>query len=690
MAIGVFAAAFSILIVTAVQFSHEAAPASYAEVSAAGTVLAQRVFDPGVGWYSAPPCLSNGSVDASVFTPDGVGRVDGEGRPLGRLGLADEDCSHAFEYGSANLSLDKFANLYLAQRPRDADNGHVDYEEARASLGLTQARIDFHLRSWPVFASTEEGMRARAKEPHLRVLYLADFESLSLSQGDKNRLVQHSKGLVDGPDSVLVWVRVTNNGTTPTVFAIDLTIPLSKSAIDLTRHTNLLDPGASQNVTWTLRKSKDWVWREPAASSIQYEISDRRGGLGDGTIGFATVSMTYATNRPNVFVSADQPTFQLKDSSSKTRVRYHAYDGTGKDATFTDWTYRLEKTSGAVVGTFVLANGAKGDREVLVSEAGAYRARLFNDALSTTWGEDAVNVVTGEPAAFSPIPPSTLVPSEAALEEVRFLGAILDQFSPHVYAPAYASQALSYEAGGDVVPDDKSALKEDLTGLLTDDQGRPSTARYTTLVVGSSVDQQALNPATVKDMIRDWENAGGTLIVLGSLEQRANWLEPIFKTRLESAGGPISVPDVAHPVLNAPNALDYEAYVSDSSWQYNGDEQDGFTHVVQAGDGDALALSNPGAFGEGKVLLTGWRPSSLTPDQATTCPDPLDPDIACQGLFLLANLLAQSYRELFLDYGPPAPTNAAISSTLRIASVWHPQLGEHLPVMVQVLAFGGA
>lgn len=683
----VFSASFYYVIDTAVRREQDTTHADNVSVQDTAQSLADVIFQKGVGWYGSPVCLASGTVDSTKFQPETIGTT-------GRFGLGDEGCGKSLnEVRSVNnLSFAKFENLYGSRLTANATNQKADYEEARRSLGLAGRQVDFHLRSWPVLLSTREVLKTGQKDPYMKVLYIGDYEANN-GQG-QIRLVQHTKGFVGSADNATIWVRIVNNGTTSTVFTVDFTVPVSNS-YTISGHTPVLAPNAAYNVTLNLNKSADWAWANNANKYVSYEIRDKQGGLGTGQVSLASISMSHASTRKSIFAYSDAPTFKITGSGSVTiKFHYLEKEGDGDESNFNDWTFRLYNATDVLQQTDVLPNDRKGFKTRSVSATGAWKARLSNDALSYEWDADVLNVVATEPAAFTPGAATSYAPTQAAIDEVRFIEALIENFDNRSYSSTYGSSAIPYVAGGDVFPDDSDALKNDLEALLEDDLGNAWTGEYTTIMVGSNVEQQGFNPDAVKGLIKDWEYAGGTLIVFGSDDQRTAWLEPIFKAKLDPSSGGLYTPDLEHPALNVPNDLDYAGYITDSSWEYNGADGDAFQHIVQQGDGDALGIAKPGVFGSGKVLLTGWRPSGLTTDQSTTCPNPLPTGDAastldCEALFLIQNLVTLSYRELYLDYGPAIPTGSAVGAQLRIGTMYHSELRQLIPVTMQVFAFSG-
>jgi hypothetical protein len=263
---------------------------------------------------------------------------------------------------------------------------------------------------------------------------------------------------------------------------------------------------------------------------------------------------------------------------------------------------------------------------------------------------------------------------------------LIQKFDRKVNDVDYASPFMGYDPLGDVFPADQHQLKTWLPDVLGP-VGASHLNTYTTVIVGSDVEQVVLTPAGVKKTLESWVEAGGTLIVFGTTEAHNNWLQPIYGTTVEgSAGNGLAAPDADHPILNVPNQLDYLGYIPTSEWD---PDAPGFTSVVETSNGDLLTLSDPGATGLGQVVLTGWRPGALTGQEAATCAEPLTPTSQCQGLFLIHNLITITYRELYLDYGPPLPLHSASGVQTRIASVYHPELDQLVTLQLQVFVFAG-
>lgn len=222
---------------------------------------------------------------------------------------------------------------------------------------------------------------------------------------------------------------------------------------------------------------------------------------------------------------------------------------------------------------------------------------------------------------------------------------------------------------GDVYPDVKSSIDANLPGRL---------ARHDLLIVGSGVDQSTLTSSAVKEGIRDWVLAGGTLVVLGSSGQNYQWLQPLFSTGVTTVNGVATAEDVSHPLLREPHALAWTQYDAhgrgwDIKSQGSGAHYDDFSHVVVQGGEDLLAVSKDGAFGDGRIILTTYMPREVAGTLGVT-----------EAMRFLENVVLYADRSrLYLEYGPPAPAGLAVSVAVRQSWLWDRRLGQ-VPVRVEV------
>lgn len=224
---------------------------------------------------------------------------------------------------------------------------------------------------------------------------------------------------------------------------------------------------------------------------------------------------------------------------------------------------------------------------------------------------------------------------------------------------------------GDVYPDSKQYLDAVLSSRLP---------LYDVLVVGSGVEHSALTSNSVKEPIKNWTLAGGTLVVLGSASQAYQWLQPLFFTGVSTVNGAALAPDVAHPLLKEPNTLDWTSYDSHGrGWDIkdkgSGAHYDDFSHVIVQGGEDVLAVSKDGAFGAGRILLSTYMPREFTGGLEET-------------MHFFENVALFADRaHLYLEYGPTAPPNTAVSIAVRQSWLYDDRLGQ-VPVAIEVASWG--
>jgi hypothetical protein len=226
---------------------------------------------------------------------------------------------------------------------------------------------------------------------------------------------------------------------------------------------------------------------------------------------------------------------------------------------------------------------------------------------------------------------------------------------------------------GDVIPDNKDLIQDELKDRLQDPAGNPDLSEVNVLILGSEVDHSALQSAQIENQVAPWVLAGGYLIVLGTHSTNTQWLNSLYHLGIHSSGGGVLFNDEHHPVLHEPNELDYTQFdPQGQAWQYTGSGADSFATVAQttgSGPPDSiLAISDPGAFGEGNIVFTSWFPYDLLHEGPGVGYD--------QGLFFVDNLLNLGrHRTLYLDYGPEMPQNAPVNpgvarSFMDISQVW--------------------
>jgi hypothetical protein len=246
--------------------------------------------------------------------------------------------------------------------------------------------------------------------------------------------------------------------------------------------------------------------------------------------------------------------------------------------------------------------------------------------------------------------------------------------TPNVQVNGQAlTQALGVPAiEGDVYPDNKQHLDKVLA---------PRLPTYDILVVGSGVDHSTMTANVVKDAIRDWVLAGGTLVVLGSAQQAYQWLQPLFHTGVATVNGAAMAPDVSHPLLKEPNELAWTSYDThgrgwDIKDQGSGAHYDDFSHVIVQGGEDVMAISKDGAFGAGRIMLTTYMPREIAGTLGIQ-----------EAMDFFENIALFSDRaNLYLEYGPMAPPNTPVSVAVRQSWLYDEKLGQ-VPVRIEIASW---
>lgn len=598
--------------------------------------------------------------DLAATTALGIIVAD-EGSAAGNAAW-ERDADHVVRFGLAKDGAPNFLDYAKIKALRNgtqtaAANGHPDYPEIREALGLREG--DFHLRSYPVLPGLDDPRWT--KEHQGRIAYFARYGGAKAAVD-----LQVSPYLTSS--SLNVSLVLTNAAPFPAIFQASVAVgnvARGSTLVSEDRHTTLLAPGESQHL-WVEFPSLAW---SASVTGFRVAVQDPYGNAAVDPAGVPVGPRWYATPPPTAAAQAAQG------------LLVHAtkfYVVSGQTVTFHADHYMGDGTKSGAKGQFVLV-GPNGREWVNTSAeetlprqnnqvysydcanctaAGLYTAILWDTGFTrrhvdhvwvsaTTLFTDKVNM--------DPI----------AVKEVNLLAQLMQGFNPTRYHP-------TTNPTGDVFGDDTNGPSE-LTGLLP---------RYTTLVVGSEVSQTALTPAGVKQGIAEWVQDGGNLVVLGTYSQESQWLQPIYHAAQTTANGGISAPDPTHPILLAPNRLGYHAYLDRGrAWDVDADAP--FTHVLNRGsDGngyqDTIAVSHPGAYNNGTVVLTSYMPGTLT-----------TPQDDAEAKRLLHNLLSQSHNMLFIDYGPPIPPGVPVGSDSRLVAVPHPNVpGAVVEVRLVMYVFG--
>lgn len=218
---------------------------------------------------------------------------------------------------------------------------------------------------------------------------------------------------------------------------------------------------------------------------------------------------------------------------------------------------------------------------------------------------------------------------------------------------------------GDVYPDDKQYLNANLPDRL---------ARYDILYIGSGVQQNTLTSEDTKLAIRDWVHDGGTLMVMGSDSQNVQWLQPLFSVGTSSTNGGLQAPDMSHPLLSEPNTLDWSLYDNHGIGWDLGSEEDQFQTALMEADDATFAVSKDGAYGDGRVFLSTFRPGEIATLWGSS-----------EARGFVHNMVVYSERnDLYLDFGAPMPvTGVPVATSVRHSYIVDEDLGQ-VPMRVIV------
>lgn len=701
VAIGLFAGVFATLLDSSYLDTSATAQADSRVYDSIANRFADQMVAAGSGWYEGQDAIRcvGGRENPAALTPDSVGAVIAD-VPQGQFGLGEEGCGGHVDANHGNwLSYAKIANLYNAEMTAST-NGHVDYEEARRSLDLVSNNLGFHVRASPVGTEVADLLGGPASTP-LSAAYIGDFGRDEVtSAGDGT--VAYESGVTDGTDLVTLWVNITNDGITAAPFAVDFSIPLSGATLAITQHTSTIAPGDDEQVTLQLWKSRDWTWSTAVVSdpAVTFSIRDVSGEVAADAIGFAGITMTAQQRHEQVFVEAAD--LWILPDGAGTTLTYSAFDGTGIPARFNDWTIEVLDAAGTVVsGPTRLGNLQTGTSAFTSSALGIYTVNLRDDRATTLWDTQTVNALEAAPEPFTSSDEVTYGPPHVeavVFSEAALIDEIIAGFDAAAFDAEFGVDSLPYATTGDIFPDFSQVLDDHLVAKILNDGGTETTLddvgtidSYDVIIVGSDVDHGELGSTAFSMAMSAWVNAGGTLIVFGSDAQDFGWLDHLAGSGIVTANGGLYAVDEDHPVLAIPNHLDYISYEPFSGWSLNAHADRFFTHVLREGpnanDGDLLAVSNGGSFGQGRVVLAGYRPAQLTTNQATECVFPLPATHDCQAAMLLENVITQSYRQLMLDYGPPIPEEQISGAAHRVVLVDHPDLGDPVVLRLTVYVF---
>lgn len=287
----------------------------------------------------------------------------------------------------------------------------------------------------------------------------------------------------------------------------------------------------------------------------------------------------------------------------------------------------------------------------------------------------------------------------STLREAAYLAAAVPGFKAGLPPGAYTATNLANIAGGGVLPDDFATLLTSLPALLTC-QGTPCTSTVNTIVVGSDINDWALQAANAQ-LLKNWVSAGGSLYVLGA-DHTLSWASPDFGVTLsaQSAGAAASIDTVnqGDPLVAVPNPLAWASYSPGApadAWTVDTARFGVLVNGAATATGAPTAhveLANAGAFGNGWVVFLSWRLHVLTP--ATTADDCAVGAVttACAEVKVVQNLLTRPVQELDFAWGLAIPPALQHGAEQRILSVYDPFIDQAvlLNVGVTVWHAGGS
>jgi hypothetical protein len=570
------------------------------------------------------------------------------------------------------LDPDKLRNLTKGKMERDAANNALDYEEARLAMGIGD--FDFHLRTYPLLPTLQEGGLKPIKG--LDVAYVGDFTPVD------TLLVANDTQ--DKGNFVFVNVTITNSGTSASMFCTTFDVRLGgliAPFVDM-QHTAILQPGETANTT--LKLHKNIAWPDAGSSAkVQVQIHDSANYQeGDGCSRNGQDAPLSSFDIPlghldlntapwgNYGAIVTHPQMWSYRTNQPPRIGYDVFDGLGQ-ALFRPVVRLVVRnlTTGVAVETWEGFGATSNVHQLpLTLPAGNYSITLaqptdlaFNSTDYFVVTDGAQGEFTGG-GAFS-------VESEASKIERSMVATLVDGWVNRTHD----------DAAGDVYRD----LPSVLDGAFATALALPGEAAYDVVVVGSNVNHTAMTTAAARNQLAAWVRAGGLLVLLGAEAQDAAWLDPLFGASLVGGGGPLDVRDPTHPVLHAPEELTHATYRDgDRSWRLDDTTTAGrFTHVALRDPGTGrdtvLALSKPGQFGNGSIILTSWQLYSLT-----------QPQVERESLATLYNFLLYALGYLYVDFGPDVPEHVEVGSSARIATAPHPIFkGERVLVRVSLHMF---
>lgn len=628
-----------------------------------------------------------------------------------RLGLREGD--------GRFMDFEKFQNLRRAGYAHQVD-GFVNYPDARTSLGLDELDLDFHLRAFPSLKSVREILADGKTDPNLRVAYIGDVNSVSSGNGPSGLVSADISAPTCTPagQSYLVSTTVRNSGASATqltgFFDVQLGSGNSGRYEDRTR-TYLIGPGATETLSISVPYKSG---RSCTGGTLDLEIWDSQIKLWETPNNQPFALSGGSATTPVAHDLWMNPVVAWSPSTSSITLEFGGDLPAKNNDSPVTLSLTVTKDGSPLAGFPKDVTVTKSVRTAVIPQTSLLGEGNYVASLTYPGGftvSDPILVRNTAPPAFTPTSGSnSFQPQPSVSVEVGFLDALVQKFCPYYYNSATASPMTNPAPDphaercnfarngnsqlGDVFPDTRDVLNNDLPTRLIDPtktgytkqcngnvQGAPRYDWTRVLVVGSNVDHNSMTSGAAKYSVCEWVMGGGTLIVFGSVDQQVNWLQPIFHAAIASSSSALNTPDASHPILNRADPLGYDSYdTRNQVWSFNGqtaaEQEQLLTNVVAAGSDSALTISNPGAFGNGTVILTTWLPYDLFDSGPGTS--------NAEGLKVVNNFLMQGYRDLFLDYGPEIPSAYRQSAAAqRAVEIRHPEFTEPIVLTLFVYVF---
>lgn len=291
-------------------------------------------------------------------------------------------------------------------------------------------------------------------------------------------------------------------------------------------------------------------------------------------------------------------------------------------------------------------------------------------------------------------PPGYWDVENATLGATMILDYLVSSFDVGTSNETFETGPIPYDPGGDILPDNQSALLEALPQLLRTGAGDATVEKYNMIVIAPGVANDALDDGLLQGLLTDWVNAGGMLYIFRSDLEDPNWMLSVADATLDHPVLPhsTSVPDPLDPALTVPYKLQTNTYETrGAAWIINPLSVDKYRRVALADYGglpdlnnDVLSISNFKAFGDGRIVLSAWDPYNLTATPGIDYCDYGNLSEACESVRFWKNLLTIVFDDLTFEYGEAAPRESMAAVKISMVNVLHPGLDQVLPLRVQV------